>query len=67
MKNIKPIVQVMNLFSLVRINSAKSKVEEFGMTSSVLTKIISFLGVIISLVFVSFGCKWSYSSNICLI
>lgn len=41
MKNIKPIVQVMNLFSLVRINSAKSKVEEFGMTSSVLTKIIS--------------------------
>lgn len=41
MKNIKPIVQVMNLFSLVRINSAKSKVEEYGMTSSVLTKIIS--------------------------
>lgn len=41
MKNIKPIVQVMNLFSLVRINSAKSKVEEFGITSSVLTKIIS--------------------------
>ena len=41
MKNIKPIVQVMNLFSLVRINSAKSKVEEFGMTSSVLTRIIS--------------------------
>ncbi|MBQ6840936.1 MAG: F0F1 ATP synthase subunit gamma [Bacilli bacterium] len=41
MKNIKPIVQVMNLFSLVRINAAKSKVDEFGMTSSVLTKIIS--------------------------
>ena len=41
MKNIKPIVQVMNLFSLVRINAAKSKVEEFGITSSVLTKIIS--------------------------
>lgn len=41
MKNIKPIVQVMNLFSLVRINSAKSKVEEFGMTSSILTRIIS--------------------------
>ena len=41
MKQIKPIVQVMNLFSLVRINSAKSRVEEFGMTSSVLTKIIS--------------------------
>ena len=41
MKNIKPIVQVMNLFSLVRINSAKSKVEEFGLTSSVLTRIIS--------------------------
>lgn len=41
MRNIKPIVQVMNLFSLVRINSAKSRVEEFGMTSSVLTKIIS--------------------------
>ena len=41
MKNIKPIVQVMNLFSLVRINAAKSKVEEFCITSSVLTKIIS--------------------------
>lgn len=41
MKNIKPIVQVMNLFSLVRINAAKSKVEEFGTTSTVLTKIIS--------------------------
>lgn len=41
MKNIKPIVQVMNLYSLVRINAAKSKVEEFGMTSSVLTRIIS--------------------------
>lgn len=41
MRNIKPIVQVMNLFSLVRINSAKAKVEEFGITSSVLTKIIS--------------------------
>lgn len=41
MKNIKPIVQVMNLFSLVRINSAKNKVDEFGMTSSVLTRIIS--------------------------
>lgn len=41
MKNIKPIVQVMNLFSLVRINAAKSKVEEFGITSSVLTRIIS--------------------------
>ena len=41
MKNIKPIVQVMNLFSLVHINAAKSKVEEFGMTSSVLTRIIS--------------------------
>lgn len=41
MKNIKPIVQVMNLFSLVRINSAKSKVETYGMTSQVLTKIIS--------------------------
>lgn len=41
MRNIKPIVQVMNLFSLVRINAAKSRVEEFGMTSSVLTKIIS--------------------------
>ena len=41
MRNIKPIVQVMNLFSLVRINSAKSRVEEFGMTSFVLTKIIS--------------------------
>ena len=41
MKKIKPIVQVMNLFSLVRINSAKSRVEEFGITSSVLTKIIS--------------------------
>ena len=41
MKNIKPIVQVMNLFSLVRINAAKQKVDEFGMTSQVLTKIIS--------------------------
>ena len=41
MKNIKPIVQVMNLFSLIHINAAKSKVEEFGMTSSVLTRIIS--------------------------
>lgn len=41
MKNIKPIVQVMNLFSLVRINSAKEKVEEFGITSEVLTRIIS--------------------------
>lgn len=41
MKNIKPIVQVMNLFSLVHINAAKSKVEEFGITSQVLTKIIS--------------------------
>ena len=41
MRNIKPIVQVMNLFSLVRINAAKTRVEEFGMTSSVLTRIIS--------------------------
>ncbi len=41
MRNIKPIVQVMNLFSLVRINAAKTRVEEFGITSSVLTKIIS--------------------------
>ena len=41
MKSIKPIVQVMNLFSLVRINSAKAKVDAFGMTSQALTKIIS--------------------------
>ena len=41
MRNIKPIVQVMNLFSLVRINSAKAKANEFGITSEVLTKIIS--------------------------
>ena len=41
MRNIKPIVQVMNLFSLVRINAAKARVNEFGITSEVLTKIIS--------------------------
>lgn len=41
MKNIKAVVHVMNLYSLVRINSAKKKADDFGMTSSVLTKIIS--------------------------
>lgn len=41
MKNIKPIVQIMNLFSLVKINEAKSKVDEFGTTSTKLTEIIS--------------------------
>ena len=52
MKNIKPIVQVMNLFSLVHINAAKSKVEEFGMTSSVLTRIIS------SIMYNDGGTRW---------